>query len=48
MRDENIDTNFGIKFNPNHEVFIGNTPISFDNDDIIVYNEVSQGTGIDY
>ena len=44
MRDDNIDTNFGIKFNPNHEAFIGNTPISFDNDDIIIYNEVYEGT----
>ena len=42
-RDDDIDTSFGINF-VDGEPFIGSTPIKIEDDDIIIYNEVYQGT----
>ena len=42
-RDESIDTTFGITFH-NDQAFIGDTPITIENDDIIIYDEVYSGT----
>ena len=42
-RDNDIDTTFGIHF-VNGEPYIANTPIKIENDDIIIYNEVYEGT----
>ena len=42
-RVDDIDTSFGINF-VDGEPFIGSTPIKIEDDDIIIYNEVYQGT----
>ena len=42
-RDESIDTTFGITFH-NDQAFIGDTPITIENDDIIIYDKVYNGT----
>ena len=43
MRDPDIDTEFGIKFNKNNQAFIGVTPITIEGDDIIIGGEVYPG-----
>ena len=42
-RSGDIDTSFGINFHDG-EPFIASTPIKIENDDIIIYNEVYEGT----
>ena len=42
-RDNDIDSSFGIHF-VNGKPYIANTPIKIENDDIIIYNEVYDGT----
>ena len=44
LRDDDIDTSFGINFLSNGETYIASTPIKIENDDIIIYNEVYDGT----
>ena len=42
-RNEDIDDTFGIEFH-NGKPYIGTTPITIENDDIIIYNKVYAGT----
>ena len=41
--DPDVDTSFGIHF-VNKEPYIANTPVKLEGDDIIIYNEVYNGT----
>ena len=43
-RADDIDTSFGINFLSNGEAYIASTPITVEDDDIIIYNEVYRGT----
>ncbi len=43
-RDGDIDVAFGINFDQNGTPFIGKTPIKIENDDIIIYDQVYDGT----
>ena len=42
-RDDEIDTSFGIRF-VDGKPFIANTPIKIEHNDIIIYNQVYEGT----
>ena len=42
-RDDEIDTSFGINF-IDGKSYIANTPIKIEHDDIIIYDEVYEGT----
>ena len=44
LRDQDIDTEFGIKFLENGQAVIGNTPITIQGDDIVIGGEVYDGT----
>ena len=43
-RDPTIDTSFGINFLENGNPVIARTPIKIENDDILIYDEVYEGT----
>ena len=42
-RDDEIDTSFGINFKDG-KPYIANAPIKIQHNDIIIYNEVYEGT----
>ena len=44
LRDPDIDTEFGINFLENGQAVIGNTPITIQDDDIIIGGDVYRGT----
>ena len=44
LKDDEIDTQFGIKFLEDGQAVIGNTPIKFYGNDIIIGEEVFKGT----
>ena len=44
LKDEDIDIQFGIKFLDNGQAVIGDTPIKFYGNDIIIGDEVFKGT----
>ena len=44
LRDQDIDTEFGIKFLENGQAVIGNTPITIQGDDIVIGGEVYDGS----
>ena len=44
MRDQDIDTSFGINLLQNGQTVIGNTPIKIEDDDLLIYDQVYPGT----
>ena len=44
IQDPSLDRTFGIRITLNHGPVIGNTPITLDGDDIIIRNDVYDGT----